>query len=82
MTSRDTDNNKVLNYNRLICFNLPFLPKKDSGDDEGETDPRVVFFPTSPENAGPSGCQDGDGGGGFNTFAFLSFLLSAVNAVR
>jgi len=42
--------------------------------------PQVVFFPTGETEAG--GCQDAaTGGGGFNTFGFLSFLMAGFNAV-
>jgi len=42
--------------------------------------PQVVFFPTGDTESG--GCQDAStGGGGFNTFGFLSFLMAGFNAV-
>merc|ERR1711971_56271 len=48
---------------------------------EEKTEP-VVFFPTGDNSADNGGCQDAtSGGGGFNTFGFLSFLMAAFNAV-
>ena len=42
----------------------------------------VVFFPTEDGGGDTGGCQDATtGGGGFNTFGFLSFLLAGFNAV-
>ena len=48
----------------------------------GEEEPQVVFFPTGETDTGTGGCQDATtGGGGFNTFAFMSFLMTGFNAV-
>ena len=42
----------------------------------------VVFFPTEDGGGDTGGCQDAStGGGGFNTFGFLAFLLAGFNAV-
>ena len=49
-----------------------------SGQDPAD----VVFFPTDAEGGDGGGCQDAtSGGGGFNTFSFLAFLLAGFNAV-
>jgi hypothetical protein len=46
-----------------------------------EKSPSVVFFPAGA--GGPGSCDDeAAAGAGFNTFAFLSFLLTAFNAIR
>ena len=42
----------------------------------------VVFFPTDGHGGDGGGCQDATaGGGGFNTFSFLAFLLAGFNAI-
>ena len=48
-----------------------------------EDKPQVVFFPTGDtESADNGGCKDAtSGGGGFNTFGFMAFLLAGFNAV-
>jgi len=52
------------------------------GSYSGEKTEPVVFFPTGDNSADNGGCQDAtSGGGGFNTFGFLSFLMAAFNAV-
>merc|ERR1719233_2281897 len=44
--------------------------------------PQVVFFPTGDNEPENGGCKDAtSGGGGFNTFGFMAFLLAGFNAV-
>ena len=51
---------------------------KQSGSEKAD----VVFFPTDGSDGGSGGCQDDTaGGGGFNTFSFLAFLLAGFNAI-
>ena len=54
-----------------------------SGSSSGHSDkPDVVFFPTDGSEGDGGGCQDATaGGGGFNTFSFLAFLLAGFNAI-
>ena len=59
---------------------------EEEDDSESASRPRVIFFP---EQGGPDTvheCQDARetsaGKEGFNTFAFLSFLISTYNAIR
>ena len=43
---------------------------------------RVVFFPAADPGDRGAVCQDDAASGfGFNTFAFLSFVLTVVNAI-
>ena len=59
------------------------LAASHSSGSQNEEEPNVVFFPTGQEGDPGVTCQDGAvQGGGFNTFAFLGFLLSVFNAVR
>ena len=51
---------------------------RQSGSDRAD----VVFFPTDGSDGDSAGCQDATaGGGGFNTFSFLAFLLAGFNAI-
>ena len=51
---------------------------KQSGSEKAD----VVFFPTDGSDGGSGGCQDDTaGGGGFNTFSFMAFLLAGFNAI-
>ena len=51
---------------------------RQSGSDRAD----VVFFPTDGSGGDNAGCEDSSvGGGGFNTFSFLAFLLAGFNAI-
>ena len=54
-----------------------------SGSSSSQSDKAdVVFFPTDGNGGDGGGCQDSTaGGGGFNTFSFLAFLLAGFNAI-
>jgi len=55
-------------------------PSSRRGRQYGNPDPSVVFFPTGGNSQSGAKCQDEEsGGGGFNTFGFLSFLITAYN---
>ena len=74
MPKKDKQNKRPQEQNKLSGSHS----KTSSSEDK----PQVVFFPTGDNEPDNGGCKDAtSGGGGFNTFGFMAFLLAGFNAV-